>query len=61
MNYDEILGMELNEAIKFLTERGVRWRISAEEGKSVILTADFISTRINLSIVNGKVTSYRFG
>jgi hypothetical protein len=61
MNYDEILGMDIQEAAQFLTSRGVRWRISAENGRSVILTADYDQSRLNISIVNGKVSSYRFG
>ncbi len=56
-----ILGLDKDEAVKLLDEAKVRYRVFSVEGKSEMLTCDYDTTRVNLNIVDGKVSSYNMG
>ena len=52
----EVIGMEKQAAIALLESKGADWRIRSEDGEAFIGTADHKPFRINLHILNGKVS-----
>lgn len=65
MDKDKIVGLTEQEATSLLEENGVAFRISGRvvNGKAerYMLTCDYISDRMNLDIVEGKVKNVSFG
>lgn len=51
----EIIGMEVDEAIETIEGAGLKARIAMEDGQPFMLTMDYRMDRINLDIQNGKV------
>ncbi len=51
----QIVGMTKAEAIAFIGDAGLVYRIAYEDGESFALTEDYTDSRINLEIVTGLV------
>jgi hypothetical protein len=51
----QIVGMTKAEAIAFIEDAGLVYRIAFEDGESFALTEDYTDSRINLEIVTGLV------
>ncbi len=51
----QIVGMTKPEAIAFIEDAGLVYRIAYEDGESFALTEDYTDSRINLEIVTGLV------
>ncbi len=51
----QIVGMTKAEAIAFIEQAGLVYRIAYEDGESFALTEDYTDSRINLEIVTGLV------
>ncbi len=51
----QIVGMTKAEAIAFIEDAGLVYRIAYEDGESFALTEDYTDSRINLEIVTGLV------
>jgi hypothetical protein len=61
MNDEELIGLDVDEAIDLIAEAGLKHRIEYEDGQPYMLTMDFRMDRINLSIEKGKVIKTRRG
>ena len=53
---DTLVGMPEQEAIAAVAAAGLTYRISAQDGETMMLTMDYVASRINLDIADGKVT-----
>lgn len=51
----QVVGMTKPEAIAFIEDAGLVYRIAYEDGESFALTEDYTDSRINLEIVTGLV------
>ncbi len=51
----QVVGMTKAEAIAFIEDAGLIYRIAYEDGESFALTEDYTDSRINLEIVTGLV------
>lgn len=51
----QIMGMTKAEAISYIEQNQLSWRIAFEDGESFALTEDYTDSRINLDIVLGLV------
>lgn len=60
-SYEDIIGMNIQEAIDFLSIRKINFRISATDNQPMMLTCDFVPGRVNLVVVDGIVVSYSIG
>lgn len=60
-NTNSVVGMSKDEALAELKRRGLSARITREEGKSFMCTADVRFNRMNLTIEGGKVTRAEIG
>jgi hypothetical protein len=58
---NELIGMEKQAALDLCEQEGVRVRVENEDGEPFMLTMDYIPTRLNLTIQNGKVVRVRHG
>lgn len=58
---DTLVGLTTDDAITAITAAGKTHRIASEDGVANILTMDYRTDRINLTIVNGKVTGTDVG
>ncbi len=65
MMYDDfaplLLGKTKEEAQALCVEDGRAFRVVDEDGERYMLTADLHPTRINVSLLKGKVVSVRLG
>ena len=59
--FEQIIGMKVEDAMKFAKDKNVAVRISKEDNKLLGLTMDYISDRINLEVKKGKVVKYHRG
>lgn len=57
----DLVGMKEAKAIQTLGDLGVKIRIVHRDGVNYVVTADFKTDRVNLSIVNGKVSKADVG
>lgn len=55
INIEDLKGFPLDEVKKILTEQGISFRFSEQDGQYFILTRDFKVNRINLYVKNGIV------
>ncbi|MFM7093215.1 MAG: hypothetical protein ACKOYL_01460, partial [Actinomycetota bacterium] len=61
---DEVLklvGLSEDEATRIAESKGWVVRVSSRDGKDFQLTADYVMNRVNLAIVEGKVTGVSVG
>lgn len=58
---DTLIGLAEDEATKVATGRGWTVRIAERDGEQFMLTLDFQTNRVNLSITNGRVTAVTVG
>lgn len=58
---DYIVGMSLDEAQQVIAEAGFRSRIVSVNGVPSIITADWVNNRINLDVMDGKITGSKIG
>ena len=58
---DTLVGLAEDEATKVATGRGWTVRIAERDGEQFMLTLDFQTNRVNLSITKGKVTAVTVG
>lgn len=56
-----LIGLSKEAAVSTLEEMEMPYRIISEDGNYYVLTMDYRPGRINLTIINGVVTSTRFG
>ena len=52
-----VLGKAYEEARNLVSESGCEMRLSSRDGESFPMTMDFRGDRVNLDLVDGKVTS----
>lgn len=57
----EVVGKTEMEAKAFLERQGYSMRVARRDGEEYILTSDYVEKRINITIENGKVTSFYAG
>ena len=57
----DLVGMKEVDAIKTLGEHGVRIRVVHRDGENFIITSDFKTNRVNLSIEKGRVSKAEIG
>jgi hypothetical protein len=57
----QLIGMEKQAALDLCKTEGVSARVEAEDDQRFMLTQDIRMGRLNLTILEGKVTSVRFG
>ena len=57
----DVIGMEKQAAIDLIKSNGFKVRVRSEDGESFMGTCDWVPTRFNLSIENGKVVSVSKG
>lgn len=57
----KVVGKTIQEAMKSLTELGLRVRISSEGGKPNVLTRDYRLDRVNLEVRDGRVVRATIG
>jgi hypothetical protein len=50
-----LVGKTVEEARRIAEEKGYRFRITVEDGKSHIVTADYRTDRVNVEVAAGKV------
>lgn len=50
-----LIGLSEADAKAAIEKRGETWRVSCRDGNSFILTCDYHTYRINLSVQGGKV------
>lgn len=55
--HNHLIGKTLTEAKDYLNLYDIRYRITSVDDKQYMLTADFVPTRVNLSVENNIVTS----
>ena len=58
---ESYVGLTIKEAQDKATQAGLRHRIIEEDGKSYIITEDFIADRLNFIINKGKITGIELG
>lgn len=58
---DQIIGLDLEAAEKLLKENFKTFRVVEEDGNHNIVTRDFKPDRVNLIVVDEKVSSYSLG
>jgi len=51
----QVMGMTKAEAISYIEQNQLSWRIAFEDGESFALTEDYTDSRINLELVLGLV------
>lgn len=57
----ELVGLTEDEAVKVAESRGWITRVSSRDGEDFPLTMDYVTNRLNLAIVDGKVTGVSVG
>lgn len=57
----DIVGKALAEAASIIAEADMSFRIVMRDGKPFMKTADVRPGRVNLTLAEGKVTSYTIG
>lgn len=59
MDFDTntIIGKPLTEAADIIKAAGFTYRVVQEDGKLYMVTADFVSTRLDLTVDKGVVTA----
>lgn len=55
------VGMEKDKALAYIQSKGWRCRVTAEDGKTYIMTMDICADRVNLVIENGRIKSAGVG
>lgn len=61
MDYNHLIGVEIKSAIKDLDREDVDYRIVSIDGKGMIITCDFKMERLNLYVVDNKITNITLG
>jgi len=61
MDYSFLLGKNIMEVRGYLSDAGVPFRISSEEGMPMMLTCDYNQNRVNLEVQNGIVKKISVG
>lgn len=56
-----IIGMSEKEAINTINNKGYQSRVWMTNGKGCIVTADYRSDRLNLTIEDGKIVAAEIG
>ena len=59
--FDEYLGLTVDEAGDKADEAGVPWRVVREDGEDLPVTMDFVEDRLNFSVENGEVVEVTTG
>ena len=57
MNKPDVIGKPLVEAAKLIEQAGLTYRVVARDGKHYMVTADFVSTRLDLEVRDGVVVA----
>lgn len=58
---DTLVGLTEDEATKIAIGRGWTVRVAERDGEQFMLTADYLTTRVNLSVTKGRVTAVSVG
>lgn len=61
LDLKSLVGKTKEEAEELLEKNKIDYRIDTENGQPNGLTMDFVDSRVNLIIDDGKVTSYHMG
>ena len=57
----ELIGLTEDEAMKTCKERGWTYRVAMRDGHALMLTADYSTSRVNVTVVKGLVTAVVIG
>lgn len=57
----DIIGKGLREANDIITEAGMSYRVVSRDGVAMVGTADHRRDRVNLTLVDQKITAYTCG
>ena len=60
-NPNVYVGMPIKKATERAMKNNRKWRVTKVNGVSKPMTLDYRPTRINFEVVNGRVTSAKFG
>jgi hypothetical protein len=58
---NKIIGLSLEEAKQLLESNGYKTRIKMKDGKAMVGTCDYRTDRVNVTLVDDKVTNYSIG
>jgi len=61
MDFDFLLGLTESEAFELIQEHDCSPRITSRDGQRFMLTCDYRTNRINISVADNKVTSWHIG
>lgn len=56
-----IVGLPLDEAKRLLKAMGASYRVVSVDGNAYIVTADYRPARLNMKVVNNKVSAVYYG
>lgn len=58
---NQVIGMDENDAVTLIEDNGLRARVVCRNGKHFGVTMDYRIDRINLTVVDGKITRTQIG
>lgn len=58
---NDFVGMQKEDALKLCAERGLKARVTMENGQSFIVTMDYRMDRVNFHINNNVIVSQKRG
>lgn len=58
---EAVIGLGLNEADELIRAAGYRYRVVHRDGNNYICTMDYDTRRVNLHIMDRKITEARLG
>lgn len=56
-----LVGLQKEDAINILKKLNAKYRIVKEDNQTYIVTQDYVASRYNLTIMEGKVTNVNMG
>ena len=56
-----LVGLQKEDAINILKKLNAKYRIVKEDNQTYIVTQDYVTSRYNLTIMEGKVTNVTMG
>ena len=56
-----LIGLQKEDAINILKKLNAKYRIVKEDNQTYIVTQDYVTSRYNLTIMEGKVTNVTMG
>ena len=58
---ETLLGLTETEAIKVVDQRGWVYRVVERDGEALMVTADYVTNRVNVVVTKGRITDVSVG